>query len=104
MILYNVTVSLDESIHQEWLTWMRNVHIPDVMNTGCFSESRLSRIMAEEEEAISYAITYVAESMDTLDEYRTNHAPRLQKDHSEKFAGRFAAFRTFLELVEEFKK
>jgi hypothetical protein len=28
----------------------------------------------------------------------------LQKEHSERYAGRFAAFRTFMELVEEFKK
>jgi len=27
MILYNVTVSLDPSIHADWLEWMRNVHI-----------------------------------------------------------------------------
>jgi hypothetical protein len=35
--------------------------------------------------------------------YQENHAPALQKDHSEKYAGRFAAFRTFLSVIEEFK-
>jgi len=30
MILYNVTVSIDPEIAEEWLTWMREVHIPDV--------------------------------------------------------------------------
>lgn len=103
MILYNVTVSIDPSVSEEWLAWMRSTHIPDVMATGCFIESRLSRVHGEEEGGVTYAITYLSPSQEKLDEYQTTHAPLLQKDHSEKFAGRFAAFRTFLHVIEEFK-
>jgi hypothetical protein len=39
-----------------------------------------------------------------MDIYQEKHAPILQKDHSERYAGRFAAFRTFLTVIEEFKK
>jgi hypothetical protein len=49
MILYNVTVSIDPAIHEEWLEWMKVKHIPDVMNTGCFIEARISRVHGEEE-------------------------------------------------------
>jgi hypothetical protein len=38
-----------------------------------------------------------------LDEYQSKHAPILQKSHSEKYSGKFAAFRTFLHVIEEFK-
>lgn len=103
MILYNVTVSIDDSVHEDWLSWMRTVHIPDVMNTGLFIESRISRIHAEEQGGLSYAITYVANSMDDMERYQMEYAPRLQQEHSARYAGKFAAFRTFLELVEEFK-
>lgn len=104
MILYNVTVSIDESIHKDWLQWMRKVHIPDVMGTGLFLESRISKIHAEEQGGMSFAITYMAKSMDDMEMYQKEHAPRLQKEHSEKFEGKFAAFRTYLELIEEFKR
>jgi hypothetical protein len=103
MILYNVTVSIDPTISEEWLEWMRSTHIPDVMATGCFIESRLSRVHGVEEGGVTYAITYLSPSQEMLDEYQATHAPLLQKDHSEKFAGRFAAFRTFLHVIEEFK-
>lgn len=103
MILYNVTVSIDPTISEEWLAWMRSTHIPDVMATGCFIESRLSRVRGDEEGGVTYAITYLSPSQEMLDEYQKTHAPLLQKDHSEKFAGRFAAFRTFLHVIEEFK-
>lgn len=103
MILYNVTVAIDPSVEEEWLNWIRSVHIPDVMATGCFIESRFSKVQTEEDEANSYAITYLCNNTELLEKYRTTHAPKLQKEHSEKFEGRFAAFRTLLNVIEEFK-
>jgi hypothetical protein len=104
MILYNVTMNIDESVHEDWLNWMRTVHIPDVMNTGLFLESRISRVRAEEQGGLTYAITYVANSMDDMERYQKEHAPRLQQEHSARYNGKFIAFRTLLELVEEFRK
>lgn len=103
MILYNVTVSIDASVHNEWLEWMRSKHIPDVMSTGCFIESRISKIHGEEQGGLSYAIQYVAENQDKLDVYQQLFAPKLQHEHSSKYQGKFAAFRTILSIVEEFK-
>lgn len=82
---------------------MRSKHIPDVMATGCFVESRISRVHGEEEGGLTYAITYLSPNQDKIDEYQREHAPLLQKEHSEKFNGRFAAFRTLLSVIEEFK-
>jgi hypothetical protein len=104
MILYNVTVSIDANIQDEWLGWMRSTHIPQVMETGCFLESRISRVNGEEEGGVTYAITYLAPSEEILTKYQSEHAPALQADHTSKFAGKFAAFRTTLNVIEEFKK
>ena len=103
MILYNVTVSIDPAIAEDWVNWMRSNHIPDVMATGCFVESRISRVHGEEEGGETYAITYLSPSQEKMDEYQQQHAPLLQKDHSERYAGKFAAFRTILLVIEEFK-
>ena len=103
MLLYNVTVSIDPQIEQEWLQWMRSQHIPDVMQTGCFLESRISRVHGEEQGGLTYAITYLAPDEATFKVYEKNHAPALQADHTKKYEGRFAAFRTTLSVIEEFK-
>ncbi|MBL1280860.1 MAG: DUF4286 family protein [Fluviicola sp.] len=103
MILYNVTVSIDKSVHLAWLDWMRNAHIPDVMATGCFKECRISRVHGEEEGGMTFAISYIAPTQEDFDEYQEKHATSLQNDHSAKFNGKFAAFRTMLTVIEEFK-
>ena len=34
MIIYNLTINLEDSIHDDWLEWMKKNHMPDVMRTG----------------------------------------------------------------------
>lgn len=103
MILYNVTVSIDERVQEEWLDWMRSNHIPDVMSTGCFIEARISRVHGEEEGGMTFAIGYIAKSQQDYDRYQAEFASALQKDHTDRYEGRFAAFRTLLTVIDEFK-
>jgi hypothetical protein len=101
MIIYNVTVNISESAHEDWLTWMRTKHIPDVLATGFFTEHKLMRIVSRQpdEEGFTYAIQYFCNSHEDLETYQKNFAPALQKEHTERYEGEFAAFRTVLELI-----
>ena len=99
MIIYNVTVNIEDEVHQDWLTWMKEIHIPDVMKTGYFLENRFCKVLVEEESGTTYSIQYTCSSMADLEEYYNTHAPRLQKDHQDKYAGKFVAFRTLLEII-----
>lgn len=99
MIVYNVTVNIDHEVHEAWLAWMKEIHIPDVMATGMFVESRMHRVLAEDEGGVTYAIQYSAVDMAHYERYKSDHAQRLQADAAARFGGRFVAFRTLLELV-----
>ncbi len=100
MIIYNVTVKIETESHEEWLQWMREKHIPEVMETGCFLKHRMLRVLVDDTDGVNYAIQYECESMERLDEYQRDHAPALQKEHAERYKDRFVAFRTLLEEVE----
>lgn len=104
MILYNVTVNIDNDVREEWLQWMKETHIPEMMDTGLFLESRLSRILAEEEGGSSYAVQYVCMDMHSFERYEQHFASGLRKKHEEKFPGKFVAFRTILQIVHEYGK
>ena len=99
MIIYNVTINIDKDIHQEWLAWMKSVHIPDVMATGCFVESKICKIIGDEETGINYAIQYTANNIEIYETYKTQHAPSLQKEVTNRYPGKFVAFRTLLEVL-----
>lgn len=99
MIIYNVTVNVDADVAEEWLQWMKAVHIPDVMSTGMFLDNRICRVLAEEEGGFTYAIQYTAADMATYERYKAEHAPRLQAETQKRYSGKFVAFRTLLEVV-----
>ncbi|MDD3773489.1 MAG: DUF4286 family protein, partial [Weeksellaceae bacterium] len=71
MIIYNVTLNIEESIEQEWLIWMRDVHIPEVMNTGKFISCRLSKLISHQEKGSqNYSAQYTCHSTRDLKEYQ----------------------------------
>ena len=98
MIVYSVTVTIDPLIEQDWTNWMNEVHIPDVMATGYFSEAHLQRMVEPAPEmGLTYNVQYLCENMEKFHEYQEKAAPALQKDHTERYKDRFVAFRTILE-------
>jgi hypothetical protein len=100
MILYNVTVNVDDPVHDEWLGWMKETHIPDVMRTGMFIDHRFLKMLAEGDVGgQTYAIQYTCESMERFRRYESEFAPALREDVEKRFGGRFVAFRTLLEYV-----
>lgn len=100
-ILYNVTCSVSPEIHQEWLHWMKSIHIPEVMATGMFDEYKLCRIKEYEENGLTFAIQYIAPSRENFDRYNTEFAPALQQKHRLKYGESVLAFRTTLEILDE---
>jgi len=101
MIIYNVTVNIDKTITKEWLEWIKE-HIPEVLATGKFKEAKLTKVLVEDEEADTYSIQYRAFSREALDAYYTEDAERLKKEGIQRFADKMLAFRTELEVVDEY--
>ena len=102
MIIYNVTVNIDESIHDQWLDWIKE-HIPQVLATGKFTEAKLSKVLVEEElGGTTYSIQYRAKSREDLENYYKQDAERLRNDGLKLFADKMLAFRTELEIIDEY--
>lgn len=101
MIIYNVTISIENSAAEEWLEWMKTVHIPEVMATTYFIKNQIARVMEDEETGgKTYAIQYTARNMEDLLEYQRDFAPALQAKHSERYQNRYVSFRTVLEIID----
>lgn len=103
MVIYNVTVSIDTTVSSQWLAYMRQTHIVEIMKTGCFMECRISKVNGEEEGGHTYSVMYLAKGQNDLDRYNATYALDMQKSHAELFAGKFSAFRTTLEVIEQFQ-
>lgn len=101
MIVYNVTCNVEKEIAPEWLQWMKNEHIPEVLQTGCFVNCEILRVLnnTEGDEGINYCMQYSAISLGEYERYRNDFAPALQKKTIERYGEKVLAFRTILEKV-----
>ena len=101
-IIYNVTLKLEIGIEEEWLEWMKTVHIPDVLNTGYFTGFKISRLLYQDDsDGKTYAIQYDCPSLEHLIKYQQEHAPRLQAEHTERYKDNYVAFRSILKVETE---
>ena len=102
MIIYNVTVNIDDSVHDEWLTWMKDKHIPDMLATGKFSHAKMTKVLVEEElGGTSYSIQYTTKDRKTLNAYYQEDAEKLRTEALKRYADKFVAFRTELEVISQ---
>ncbi|SDS53590.1 protein of unknown function [Polaribacter sp. KT25b] len=102
MYIYNVTININETVHEEWLTWMET-HILDVLNTGKFISAKLTEVLVDEEMGgKTYSVQYAANTREDLNDYYEKDADRLRIKSLKKFGDQILAFRTELKLVKEF--
>ena len=93
MIVYNVTCNVGSHMAEEWLKWMQEEHIPEVMQTGCFTECKILKLLteADDNEGINYAIQYTAN--------KDQFGPILQAKTKEKYGDSVLAYRSLLEVI-----
>lgn len=100
MILYNVTTKVENSIHEEWLKWIQEVHIPDVMKTGMFIENKLCRMLTSKQpDGVTYAVQYLCKDMKTMHQYESQFSKPLREAYKEKYEGKYVVFRSVMEVI-----
>ena len=99
MIIYSVTINLDPAIESEWIEWMKTVHVPYVLRTGCFIDCRIHEVLESADSERIYVLQYQCRSLGDYHRYRDNFAPALQKDHTDRYAGRFRGSRQILSEI-----
>ena len=101
MILYNVTLNVDEAIKDEWLQWMKEIHLPEVMATGKFISYEMYKIQNHNaaDTSNNYSVQYKANSMADYEEYVNKFGPALKQKTVQKYGDKVLAFRTILEKV-----
>lgn len=99
-IVYNVTAMVQWHIHEVWLQWMQETHIPEVLATGCFTGSRIYRLLeVDESEGPTYTIQYLAAGMESYQQYIEVHSAALRAAGIERWGNQFIAFRSLMEEV-----
>jgi len=100
MILYNITINVTPDIEEDFISWMKSTHIPEVLETGIFHDHKFFRLLHESEDgSTNYCIQYFTESIEKMMEYEKQHASLLRSKTQERYRDKAVAFRTLLETI-----
>jgi len=102
MGVYIVTIHIKRQVEDEWLTWMKEEHIKDIMSAGFFSGYEIFKVIIPDtisDEAI-YQFHYRFNELEDYYNYAEKAAPELQRKHAEKFLGKFKASRAILKKID----
>ena len=101
MILYNVTYKVEHQVHADWLKFMQFDYIPATMATNVFEEYKIARLLGvDEEDGITYAVQFLASSMEAYRLFHQHHALSLSKRLQASYAGKYVSFATIMRVVD----
>lgn len=99
-VIYNVTIKVEQAIAGEWLNWLRDEHIPDIIGTGCFTHATILQLLeVDNTEGPTYAVQYHAASKEQYNRYIETFSDEMRKKGTDKWGGRFIAFRSVMQVV-----
>lgn len=100
MFIYNVTTKVDPSIHERWVEWMKKIHIPQIMDTGCFEQFQFVRLLeTDDSDGPTYAVQYRADSKASYNLYLEKYATTLRKHALDAWGDKIISFRSFMQVV-----
>ena len=100
MIVYNVTTKVDPSIVSEWVAWIKDEHITDIITTGCFTHANVFQLLeVDDSEGPTFTVQYFAESKSLYNLYMDKFAPIMRQKAFDKWGNKFVAFRSLMQVV-----
>lgn len=100
MFIYSITLHINKEVEQEWLDFMQQKHIDDVLKTGYFIACSMRKIVSDnDKKTTTYTIEYTTKSEADYIAYQYEFASTLQLDLKQRFEGKFTALRNFYEIV-----
>src|SRR5690349_18211827 len=100
MFIYNMTIKIDWAIHDDWLQWMVNEQIPEMLASSYFYKHQMVRLLeVDEEEGPTYAIQLHAHNKQDYMKFISHLSPLLAEKARKKWADRFIFFGTLMEVV-----
>jgi len=100
MFIYNITIKVATDIHQQWLDWMSEVHIPAILKTGKFTRHQLLRLReVDESDGPTYALQLFAESKADYNAFKAVHEATFSKQQRTSWGEKMLSFSTLMEIV-----
>ncbi|HCO67438.1 MAG TPA: DUF4286 domain-containing protein [Dysgonomonas sp.] len=100
MLIFNTTFHIDDSVHDEYLAYLKDTYIPAALAGNLLEQPSLARIESRHEEnGVSYALQFKTENIDVLNRWAAETGSSIQQNLADKFGNKVSGFSTLLEEI-----
>lgn len=98
--VWNVTTKVAPEIYENWMTWLKEVHIPAHIETGCFYDALILKLLEQDgEEGFTYAVQYQAASAEDYKRFMETYYAVLHMEMAATWGTDCYGFESALEVV-----
>jgi hypothetical protein len=99
MLLFNVTIIVEEPSANDFITWMKEDHIPALMEKECFVSHRLFKILDSPNEGITYSVQFIADSEADFNTFREKFEHEFTAHIYTRYPEKLVVFSTLMEFI-----
>ncbi|MDR1699320.1 MAG: DUF4286 family protein [Prevotellaceae bacterium] len=100
MIIFNTTYCVPETIFGKWNTWLQEIYIPRMLETGYFIEPRVCKILNPAEDSDhSYSVQFSTENEESLLAWNEEFGEEFKNNFTGTFGNEVLYFSTLLEVL-----
>lgn len=100
MYIYNITIKIDPSIHEDWLKWIPQSYIPFIEGTGKITRHQLLRLREiDDSEGPTYALQLFFDSKAQYNAFISRYSKELESRRMAAWGEKMLSFATLMEIV-----
>lgn len=101
MLIFNATYLVSDKVHDTWLNWIREQHIPFMLDSNYFTHPQVARVItSDKQEGTSFSVQFRISDMRTLKEWNQKYSVIFQENCSQQFGTEVIFFTTVLEIID----
>jgi hypothetical protein len=100
MILYNITIIIEEGVENEWLNWVNTNFVPEALSTNLLVSSRLLKVLDSPNEGFTYCLQFIADNIHNYNEFKNLHAVKILDAHTIEFKNKSVFFSSVMEFID----
>jgi len=101
MLIFNTTFLVSDKVHGAWIKWVREQHIPFMLESELFTKPQVAKVLTnEEQDGTSYSVQFHIADMKSLEQWNKQYGPMFQQNCSTTFGTEAIFFATVLEVIE----
>ncbi len=99
MLIYNTTYHLDEKDEKNFIIWIKETYLPQVLEHNSLMNPRFCKVLSHKDEGVSYSLQWEVDNSEILHQWYREQGNQMAVELTSIFKDRLVGFSTLLEVL-----